>query len=450
MKASLLNVSKSVFPELCCVTSKGQQNLLPVVARAGYSTRTWASYGYQKRPDGVLHTRNSIDHGKTTATSWGMTSSPVRISSFTQLGVRYASSTSTTSETSVTGNDAKASLKTELPSQEESRRSHMSKRFSHIMDNLQSNIFIAGQRLNDLTGYSGIEALKKEIEGQEELVRTTRAALQQAKSDYTAAIAQRSASQREVNELLQRKHNWSPQDLERFTSLYRSDHANEQAETNAQVAVTMAEREAEEASTRLSATILARYHEEQIWSDKIRRMSTWGTWGLMGMNVLLFMIFQIGVEPWRRKRLVKGFEEKVMEALEREGAATNAATGAALAALQASHSAAASGATKIVPTGQTIVSPDVEAAVEAVLSKEGAAEAEAGPNSSPLLIEDTDAPSPAWSFALIIKRYRDRIADLFSEREIAIRKVDLTTAAIEGTFAGLAIASVIAAIVRSR
>lgn len=54
----------------------------------------------------------------------------------------------------------------DLPSQEEGRRSHVSKRFSHIMDHLQSNIFIAGQRLNDLTGYSGIEALKKDIEEQ--------------------------------------------------------------------------------------------------------------------------------------------------------------------------------------------------------------------------------------------------------------------------------------------
>ena len=54
----------------------------------------------------------------------------------------------------------------DLPSQEEGRRSQISKRFSHVMDHLQSNIFIAGQRLNDLTGYSGIEALKKDIEQQ--------------------------------------------------------------------------------------------------------------------------------------------------------------------------------------------------------------------------------------------------------------------------------------------
>lgn len=62
--------------------------------------------------------------------------------------------------------DGPAKQRSDLPSQEEGRRSHLSKRFSHVMDHLQSNIFIAGQRLNDLTGYSGIEALKKDIEQQ--------------------------------------------------------------------------------------------------------------------------------------------------------------------------------------------------------------------------------------------------------------------------------------------
>jgi She9 / Mdm33 family len=35
----------------------------------------------------------------------------------------------------------------------------------------------------------------------------------------------------------------------------------------------------------------------------------------MGINVVLFVIVQIGLEPWRRKRLVRGFEEKVREAI---------------------------------------------------------------------------------------------------------------------------------------
>lgn len=53
-----------------------------------------------------------------------------------------------------------------LPSYLESRRSKMSKQFTTMMDNIQSNVFVAGQRLNDLTGYSGIEALKNEIHSQ--------------------------------------------------------------------------------------------------------------------------------------------------------------------------------------------------------------------------------------------------------------------------------------------
>lgn len=50
-----------------------------------------------------------------------------------------------------------------LPSHWESRRSELSKQFSQLMDNVQSNVFIANRHLNDLTGYSAIEKLKQEI-----------------------------------------------------------------------------------------------------------------------------------------------------------------------------------------------------------------------------------------------------------------------------------------------
>lgn len=50
-----------------------------------------------------------------------------------------------------------------LPSEEEGRRSQLSKKFTDMMDNIQSNIFTAGQRINDLTGYSAIEKLKQDI-----------------------------------------------------------------------------------------------------------------------------------------------------------------------------------------------------------------------------------------------------------------------------------------------
>jgi sensitive to high expression protein 9 len=36
----------------------------------------------------------------------------------------------------------------------------------------------------------------------------------------------------------------------------------------------------------------------------------------MGVNLFLFWVVQIGLEPWRRRRLVAGFEEKVREVIE--------------------------------------------------------------------------------------------------------------------------------------
>lgn len=73
--------------------------------------------------------------------------------------LRYSSSSSNAGKDPNKNRDS-------LPSEDEGQRSNLSRKFSHLMDNVQSNIFFAGQRLNDLTGYSGIEALKRDIEEQ--------------------------------------------------------------------------------------------------------------------------------------------------------------------------------------------------------------------------------------------------------------------------------------------
>lgn len=261
--------------------------------------------------------------------------------------------------------------------------------------------------------------------------------MQSAREAYSKAINQRSGSQREVNELLQRKHAWSTEDLERFTALYRSDHANEQAETAAQENLASAERETEEANARLSSSILARYHEEQIWSDKIRRMSTWGTWGLMGVNILLFLVFQIAVEPWRRKRLVKGFEEKVTEALEREGSTTGVASTDEVA-IQ-------------IPTPVKVEDDAISKhATEEPLSKELLL-LEGFPSSADNVAEGQPITGPETSSAKPLSRLeniRAAFQDMFSERQITVRRVDLTVAMLEGTAAGLTFVGVLVLVLR--
>ncbi|EFR00198.1 sensitive to high expression protein 9 [Nannizzia gypsea CBS 118893] len=345
----------------------------------------------------------------------------------------------------VTGADASgmvkppASCTSELPSQEERLRSNLSKKFEDLMDNLQSNIFVAGQHLNDLTGYTAIEKLKQDIRTQEELVRHTREKVRQAKEAYSSAINCRSASQREVNELLQRKHAWTPTDLERFTSLYRSDHVNERAEIETQEALSNAEREAEETTAELSKNILTRYHEEQVWSDKIRRMSTWGTWGLMGVNVLLFLVFQVAVEPWRRRRLVKGFEEKVAEALEKENVRHTKELSAAIKqAKPASEpekdtSVLAADASDL-PDGADKFDSAPETPMEGQNTRQEPVEAQIStpelPPLTPILPPDLDLAPEAW---------RKSSQAFFTERRVTILQRDLTTVVLESAAVGAAV-----------
>jgi sensitive to high expression protein 9 len=277
-----------------------------------------------------------------------------------------------------------------------------------------------------------------------ERLRSARSNVRKAKDEYSAAITRRSTSQREVNELLQRKHAWSPTDLERFTLLYRNDHTNEVAEAETQEALSAAEREAEEAAASLSKSILSRYHEEQVWSDKIRRMSTWGTWGLMGVNVLLFLIFQIAVEPWRRRRLVKGFEDKVVEAIEKEKALI--------------RSEIAEGTTPAFAALASATPEQVDSAIESSISTlEASTEEPAKPavesSSTAEIVSETPLPTPAESLysyisnisssPLSLQYWQTAYDELFSERVVSTSQRDFTVVAIQSAAAGAAVMGVV-------
>jgi sensitive to high expression protein 9 len=63
----------------------------------------------------------------------------------------------------------------------------------------------------------------------------------------------------------------------------------------------------------LTRAILNRYHEEQVWSDKIRSASTYGSLLALGLNILIFILAIIVVEPYKRKRLAETFEKRIEE-----------------------------------------------------------------------------------------------------------------------------------------
>lgn len=316
----------------------------------------------------------------------------------------------------------------DLPSTtQDKQQGTMKEKFSQLMDRLQNRSLDASHTINDLTGYSLIEAIKAENAALEISLAEAHTRLRSARQSYKSSNAKRAATQREVTTLLARKESWSPSDLERFTELYRTDHVLEGEVSAAQEKLTEAEAEEQGLSQRLNSGILKRYHEEQIWSDKIRRASTWGTWGLMGMNFLLFVVLQFVAEPWRRKRLVRGVvaEEKEVLAEVREELA---AVKLALEAKEAGGEAASEGE-----------------ALDATPS--------AGNEALTASVDDVDSarqPGVTWrEFLAEPARWQRAVEDLYSERRLQLRMRDVSALALEGAAVGAAVAGSIAwAVVR--
>jgi len=417
----------------------------------------------------------------------------------------------------------------DLPSHAQKLRSDLTKQFSKSMDHMMRNLNIASQRLNNYTGtdYSGIKGLRSEITAQENLVRASLTAVVAAKSAHNAAFAAQAASQKEVVQLLERKHSWSAADLERYMQLIRNEHINDTTVQDAKTSLALAERKLEDDRTRLEKIERKQYHEEQIWSDTIRRNSTWVTFGLMGFNIILLLLSLLILEPWRRRRMVREIRTALNEKMDNVPAAFAAA--AAAAAPSAVHQTLAPA---IVPVADNEIASDAtvpadsatleDAHIEAtsilpvVVPGEALITADAsGPETPlnfdtqpalapalvteltteeiiPLLEErenttlptifppsafatttdtsdtrsDVSTPSPAsdtsnstpplhfriwsgsWSSTWTL--YKAYWADLFSERHVALRKVDLTATALEGACAGAAAMGLLFVLLRPR
>jgi sensitive to high expression protein 9 len=131
-----------------------------------------------------------------------------------------------------------------------------------------------------------------------------------AKVAYDEAVSHRATSQSSVNTLLERKHAWTDSDVSRFATLVRADHASNLAVTTSSAALSSAEAAADRAFSDLMQAILRRYHEEQVWSDKIRSVSTYANLVGLVVNLVVFLGAVVVVEPWKRRKLVERLEER--------------------------------------------------------------------------------------------------------------------------------------------
>lgn len=329
------------------------------------------------------------------------------------------------------------------------------------MDSLLSKAAIAGHHVNAYTGtdYSGIESLRREIIAQERTVKALHGAVNTAKEKYTAAHTLQAASQKEVVGLLERKHSWAAADLERYMSLIRSEHLNEQSVQAAKDDLGRAERELEDARTLLEKKERKQYHEEQIWSDTIRRNSTWVTFGLMGVNIVLLLASLAVFEPYRRRKIVR----EVRAALDEKAVA--APSQLVEEQIDAVVEPAVSPPETLQPPAEKsepLLAPEPSSV--AVSSKEqvGQSPLAAGEMLPEEAVEITAVPTPAakeqlhapsaqpGTWTATVETYQESFRDLFSERSVVLKKVDITTIALEGAATGVAVMGLLFVLLRPK
>ncbi len=321
----------------------------------------------------------------------------------------------------------------DLPSKTDQRRWDISRRTARLMDSVLARASTAGQSINIYTGtdYSGIEAIKREINDQEEKVEVCHKAIDKTRAKHHEAHAKQASSQKEIVSLLERKSSWSPEDLERYMSLVRSEHTDELAVQAAKDGLASAERELENVRAELERMERKQYHEEQIWSDTIRRNSTWVTFGLMGLKIFL-LLAQIAIfEPYRRRKIVK----EVRRSLDEKAAAVSAyrierqidevvePKGVPIEALETSATLEDDTSVSL-PTDPGLGKQNLPAG--------GVLPDEASTDLSPSTSDQQNARSSRG------ETYTDSLQDLFSERIIQVKKVDVTTTALQGAATGVA------------
>jgi len=163
---------------------------------------------------------------------------------------------------------------------------------------------------------------------------------------------------------------------------------------------------------------------------------------LMGLNVLLFLVFQLGFEPWRRERLVRGFEEKVKIALAREKAERIT-----------SHQEKAPVVDEEVEVSKLdgVVTASVQ---ELELDGEGTqkddpavavlADVIASDSTNSTAIDDSIGPTTIKEKSLRqLEMWRCLVLDLFGDQVVSLRKQDLTIIALEGAASGAPVAGLI-------
>lgn len=157
-------------------------------------------------------------------------------------------------------------------------------------------------KLKDLVNHSSLQ-----FDNQQRLVTEARKAVDTALSAWEQ-------SQRQHSQLLSSRDKWTSDQAIQFAKLLENEV---QIRNNLEIAksdLSNKEIQLSQYQFEYMNNLRKRYHEEQVWTDKWRILSTYGTWGLIGLNSVVFLVSQYMFRI-REVQRMKDFEELLKETL---------------------------------------------------------------------------------------------------------------------------------------
>lgn len=163
-------------------------------------------------------------------------------------------------------------------------RAAVQRKRSDVEPRLKEQLAALGKRWNEYSGYEEVLEAKAEVLAAEVHLKELRDTQKDMRQEYMTAVSRRAASQRTLNELLVRKATWSEQDLATYTDLLKSEHSDARAEREATERYEAIGTAVNTSWDKVVKKTLERYHLEQVWSDRVRAGSTYGSLVVAGIN----------------------------------------------------------------------------------------------------------------------------------------------------------------------
>lgn len=157
-------------------------------------------------------------------------------------------------------------------------------RRSDVEPRLKEQLEALGKRWNEYSGYEEVLEAKALVLASEVRLKVLREEQNKCQQSYMIAVNRRAASQRTLNELLVRKAEWSEADLSKYTELLKAEHNEVRSEREATDQFDNATQSVNKAWDDVVRKTLERYHSEQVWSDRVRAGSTYGSLIVAGIN----------------------------------------------------------------------------------------------------------------------------------------------------------------------